>query len=59
VPTVADKARTATRFATPGDNALHGRMLRPNLRVAVRLKKPAAGFPARALEISAMMKICR
>jgi hypothetical protein len=39
------KARTATRFATPGDNALLGRMVRPEMRVAVRLKKPAAGFP--------------
>jgi hypothetical protein len=25
-------------------------MVRPEMRVAVRLKKPAAGFPARALE---------
>jgi hypothetical protein len=43
-----EKARTATRFATPCDNALDGRMVRPEMRVAVRLKKPAAGFPARA-----------
>jgi hypothetical protein len=42
------KARTATRFATPGDNALLGRMVRAEIRVAVRLKKPAAGLPARA-----------
>ena len=44
------KARTATRFATPGDDAPHGRMLRPEMRVAVRSKKPATGFPARALK---------
>jgi hypothetical protein len=34
-------------------------MVRPEMRVAVRLKKPAAGFPARAQTIPAMMKICR
>jgi hypothetical protein len=27
-------------------------MVRPEMRVAVRLKKPAAGFPARALDES-------
>jgi hypothetical protein len=44
-PAISKSARTATRFATPCDNALDGRMVRPEIRVAVRLKKPAAGFP--------------
>jgi hypothetical protein len=33
------KARTATRFTAPGDNALRGRVMRPEMRVAVRFKK--------------------
>jgi hypothetical protein len=35
-------------------------MVRPEMRVAVRLKKPAAGFPARAsfVDIEFMQVIC-
>src|SRR5664279_2651112 len=49
-PAAVIKARTTTRFATPGDKCAAWEMVRPEMRVAVRLKKPAAGFPARACD---------
>jgi hypothetical protein len=45
VPAISRKARTATRFATPCDNALDGRMVRPEIRVAVRFEKARGRFP--------------
>jgi hypothetical protein len=62
------EARTATRFATPGNTALHGKMMRPEMRVAVRFGKFGSGsadekargrFRRGLLKILATMKICR
>ena len=52
------RGRTTARLQTPRGNAHMGRCCVPNA-AAVRLKKPATGFPARALRCFAMMDLCR
>jgi len=50
--------RTAARLQTPSGNALSSECCVPNA-AAVRLKKPATGFPARAFATRATMETCR
>jgi len=54
----AEKARTATRFATPGDNALHEDGA-PRNAGRRPIEKARGRFPGAGSNISAMLKLWR